>query len=609
MTPATAPRARRAPLRALVPAIVALVAVAVPLAPAAAAPVPGPKPLPAQIEPFPEYQGATLCDPVAHSGPKALKALLTATYGTTSYGITRSCSGTTGSSEHNEGRALDWMVSGSTQKADAKAFLTWLFATDSAGNTYAMARRMGIMYVVWNNKMFRLYDTDRGWTEYNGCLSLPGSAYDTTCHRNHVHFSFTWDGALAATSYWSGTAVTAPACGRAPTAAVAPAVTTQGLEFVPLQPYRALDTAAGVGVPDRCRLTQDGWSGENRRIDMQIGGAGGVPATGVVAVALALQVAGPNAPTMVLAAPTGSTKALRVVTAAMNVDSAGSTVIPLGSGGRVSLTLSTGAADVAVDVLGYYKVADGTGQRFHPTKPARVLNTVSARAPLQPGETRSVRVAGLGGVPGSGASAVTVALTVYDPPQSGGVTLYGGGDDAPPTGQLSLTSPAHGWRTNLLLARLDASGTVVVRNDDTGPRDVTLDVAGWWAPSSVAGGSVFRYRSPVKVVDTASDLGVVDALRAGSPASVPLAGVGGIPASGVTAVALQATMLRSTARTAVAVWPAGGSAAAVRMVSVNKKADHTALLVAPLSGGRVAVSTSSGTLGVRSYAVGYWYVP
>ena len=164
---------------------------------AAAARVPATRSLPAAIEPFPAWQGVQLCDPTARSGPTKLKALLAATYGSTSFGITRSCSGSTGASEHNEGRALDWMISGSTQKANASAFLSWLFATDAVGNRYAMARRMGVMYVIWNNRMFRLYDTGRGWTEYGGCFSKPGSAYDNTCHRNHVHLSFTWDGAAA----------------------------------------------------------------------------------------------------------------------------------------------------------------------------------------------------------------------------------------------------------------------------------------------------------------------------------------------------------------------------------------------------------------------------
>ena len=44
-----------------------------------------------------------------------------------------------------------------TKKADRKTvkrFLKDVFATDADGNTHALARRMGIMYVIWNDRMY-----------------------------------------------------------------------------------------------------------------------------------------------------------------------------------------------------------------------------------------------------------------------------------------------------------------------------------------------------------------------------------------------------------------------------------------------------------------------
>lgn len=608
VTPSRACAATRSVLRGGLLALALVVALLQPVGAAqAATPVPAPKTLPTAIEPFPDWEGAQLCDPVVHGGPKKLQALLTATYGTTSYGITRSCSGTAGTSEHNEGRALDWMISGKTQKAYANAFLTWLFATDSAGNTYAMARRMGIMYVVWDNRMFRLYDVDRGWTEYDGCLSRLSASDDTDCHRNHVHFSFTWDGAGSATSYWSGRAVTAPDCAQAPSAAAAPSTSTAGLEFVPLPATRILDTAAGVGVSSRCRLSQGYDDSYARRLDLQVTGQGGVPTTGVAAVALALQVDGPTAPTRLVVSPTGSSTLLRATSTGMKVDGLGSVVVPLGTGGRVSLALRTGSADLTADVLGYYKVADGSGQRFHPLDPRRVLNTSATHTMLEPGETREFPVAGLGGVPATGATAVTYALTIYDPPTSGGVTVYDPDDAAPPEGRLSLTSPAGGRRTNVLVSGLSSTGTLVVRNDGTGPRDVAIDVQGWWAPASVAGGSLYRLLGPTAVVDTGKAVGLTGPLQGKRTVTVTLAGVGKVPASGVTAVALQTTVLVPTASTALVAWRAGLAKPQVRTASPNGKRDHTAFVVAPLAGGKAAFQLTDGNAGLRAYAVGYWY--
>ena len=74
-------------------------------------------------------------------------------------GISRSCT-SGGTSEHKEGRAFDWRLD-ATRKADrqrAAAFLALVKETDKAGNTDARARRMGIMYVIWNDHMYAAWD-------------------------------------------------------------------------------------------------------------------------------------------------------------------------------------------------------------------------------------------------------------------------------------------------------------------------------------------------------------------------------------------------------------------------------------------------------------------
>ncbi len=182
--------------------VVALVAGALsltaPVGPAAAAgPVPAtPAGLKAAIEATQPYVGQSICDPVAKPGVAAFRDLVLRTYsGTTSLGIVKDC-GIGGQSEHKEGRAWDWGVSAGNpaQVAQVKALLDWLFKTDSFGNTYAMARRLGLMYIIWNNKMWRSYNTGAGWQPYTG--SDP--------HTGHVHFSFGWSGASKKTSYWTG---------------------------------------------------------------------------------------------------------------------------------------------------------------------------------------------------------------------------------------------------------------------------------------------------------------------------------------------------------------------------------------------------------------------
>jgi peptidoglycan hydrolase-like protein with peptidoglycan-binding domain len=157
------------------------------------------------------YQGMTFCDPTARPGVVAFAQLFSTHYRMGSAGgITRACGN--GITEHSDGRAWDWMlnVNKPQEKAVAESVLAWLTGRDSAGVAGGVARRFGIMYIIWNNRQWRAYDTARGWAPYHG----------DSPHTDHIHFSFTWNGAMKRTSWWTGSAattiLTGPAVGPAP---------------------------------------------------------------------------------------------------------------------------------------------------------------------------------------------------------------------------------------------------------------------------------------------------------------------------------------------------------------------------------------------------------
>ncbi len=165
-------------------------------APAQASTIPAPpsRTLPSALDIAPPYQAGTRCLTKALPGPLDFAKLLNTTYGTHIYGILRTCA-----AEHGEGRALDWMVNAATPDGLAlgNAITTWLTQKDSQGRVGAMARRLGINYIIWNHRMWRSYDPARGWAAYTG--SNP--------HTDHIHTSFTWDGAYEQTSWWTGVAL------------------------------------------------------------------------------------------------------------------------------------------------------------------------------------------------------------------------------------------------------------------------------------------------------------------------------------------------------------------------------------------------------------------
>ena len=163
---------------------------------AAAAPVPAtPSGLPSGIEALQPFVGQRVCDPVAKPGVRAFASMVLDTYRVTrSLGIVRDC-GAGGTSEHKEGRGWDWGVNSfdPQQKEMGDRLTAWLLETDSAGNKYAMARRTGVMYMIWNKRIWKAYAAEQGWQPYSG----------PNPHTDHVHFSFGWNGAKQNTSFWT----------------------------------------------------------------------------------------------------------------------------------------------------------------------------------------------------------------------------------------------------------------------------------------------------------------------------------------------------------------------------------------------------------------------
>ena len=168
------------------------------LAPASASTRPGPtapKAAPATVDQPNPYVGQVACDPTTKPGAKALADLLLAHYKTGRYGIVRDC-GTGGRSEHKEGRAIDWMLDASdpTQAAVAGDFLGWLTAAGPDGQPGYQARRLGVMYVIWNRQTWATYRPE--WRAYTG----------VSPHTDHIHISLGWNGAMKRTSWWTGSA-------------------------------------------------------------------------------------------------------------------------------------------------------------------------------------------------------------------------------------------------------------------------------------------------------------------------------------------------------------------------------------------------------------------
>jgi hypothetical protein len=119
--------------------------------------------------------------------------------------------------------------------------------------------------------------------------------------------------------------------------------TPRGL-FVPVTPSRLIDTRLGAGAV-----------AANGSIDVQVTGAGGVPAGGVLALAGTVTITQSAGSGFVTAHPAGSTRpeASSVNTIRADQTIANGLVLGTGAGGRITLYTSTGA-QLIVDVGGFY---------------------------------------------------------------------------------------------------------------------------------------------------------------------------------------------------------------------------------------------------------------
>ncbi len=163
------------------------------------------------IEPYAGYQPQTTCRQTPKPGVLMLADWLVARGG--GYGtISRACSSSS-TSEHQESRAFDWILDARdpVDQALATALLDEVFAPDDTGQPHALARRMGIMYIIWDDTMYASYDDFEAKRYLSSSCRTRRSCSPTLRHRDHLHISLTRKGARGKTSWYAAQAAPVPA--------------------------------------------------------------------------------------------------------------------------------------------------------------------------------------------------------------------------------------------------------------------------------------------------------------------------------------------------------------------------------------------------------------
>ncbi|HET6937713.1 MAG TPA: hypothetical protein VFI19_03875 [Nocardioides sp.] len=155
------------------------------------------------VEDYASYDPQTRCTHKPRVGTVALGEWLVATYGGSGGAVNRPCS-SPGTSEHKDGRAVDWVLNAKKppDRKLAKAFLEAAFATDADGNPAALARRMGIMYIIWSDHFYAAYHQFQPERYLSSSCRSKRKCSKTLRHRDHMHISLSKAGDKGLTSFY-----------------------------------------------------------------------------------------------------------------------------------------------------------------------------------------------------------------------------------------------------------------------------------------------------------------------------------------------------------------------------------------------------------------------
>lgn len=178
-------------------------------------------------------------------------------------------------------------------------------------------------------------------------------------------------------------------------------------------------------------------------MNVQITGQGGVPVSGVSAVAVNVTVTQPTGSGFLTIYPTGSA---RPIAANLNFTPAKTVpnlvVVKVGTGGKIDMFNSNGLTHVVYDVAGYFTDSPTGGDgRFEPLVPARILDTRlgvgGSSVRLGPGASLDLQVTGQGGVPAVGAEAVVLNVAVTNTTAQSFLSVFPTGEALPNAANLN----------------------------------------------------------------------------------------------------------------------------------------------------------------------------
>jgi SpoIID/LytB domain protein len=236
-------------------------------------------------------------------------------------------------------------------------------------------------------------------------------------------------------------------------------------------------SASGRFTPVTPTRLADAPVAAERVLEVQVAGRGGVPATGVDAVALTIHAIADREMGYVTAYPCGTRRpAASIANALAGQRVANHAQVRLDASGRLCL-FASGSLRLQVDVTGWF--GPGGSSDYQAIQPGRVVDTrIGQGLPgrLPAGTDTPVQLTGRVGVPTSGVRAVIATVTYMRVDTPSTLTVHACQAGVPDLGMVRNLVPRHAATTALVA--VDANGRWCTRSPV--PYDLLVDVVGWY---------------------------------------------------------------------------------------------------------------------------------
>ncbi|MBI4907469.1 MAG: hypothetical protein HY820_27840 [Acidobacteria bacterium] len=331
----------------------------------------------------------------------------------------------------------------------------------------------------------------------------------------------------------------------------APAGGTPGLRFVPAVPCRIADTRNAAGAFGGPRMN----GGETRRFSIPVSNCS-IPWK-AAAYSLNVTAVPAGALSYLSLWPAGKPKPL--VSTLNSFDGrvkANAAIVPAGTDGAVNVFV-TDAADVVLDINGYFVPPDAGGASFYPLEPCRVADTRMSAAPgpgIAGGRSRTFTVAGNCSMP-SNAQAYSLNLTAVPWVSLSYLTVWPTGMGQPLVSTLNAPTGAITPNAAIVPAGYNGGIDVYVTNNS----DLVIDANGYFAAPGGTGALSFYPVTPCRISDTRTTNGPFGGpiLAAGEArAYVIPSSTCGIPAA-ARAYSLNVTTVPAGPLSYLTIWPSG----------------------------------------------------